>query len=223
MPLPIAKSRGASRRGTVSIAFRLYTYLPAVVLRWKPSLSGGFPFPRSCFYRAPGADGSVLRIDDVKPLSSPPSFLFPHARRRCLGTGSVRDREPDRQPQVLGSVQSPQAREARKTLHSAMDMAMPDSRDQNDPRIMGPHSDLCDRSKTGADPQFDRWLSRRLHEAYDGILKEQLPIDLDRLVQQLAAGSLPAERGNGINGVDHDGVDATSNRVVMRGHSTLRS
>lgn len=100
---------------------------------------------------------------------------------------------------------------------------MPDSRDQNDPRITGPHHDMCDRSKTGADPQFDRWLSRRLHEAYDGILKEQLPTDLERLVQQLAAGSLPTGQGNVINGVDHDGVDATSNRVDMRRHSTLRS
>lgn len=35
------------------------------------------------------------------------------------------------------------------------------------------------------DPRFDRWLSRRLHEAYDGVLREQLPVELDRLVQEL--------------------------------------
>jgi hypothetical protein len=82
---------------------------------------------------------------------------------------------------------------------------------------------VCNRAKTGGDPQFDRWLSRRLHEAYDGILKERLPTDLDRLVEQLAAGSLPTEQGNGVNGVDHDGVGKKSNRVIMRGNSTLRS
>lgn len=100
---------------------------------------------------------------------------------------------------------------------------MPHGRDQNDPWTAGPRSDMCNPSRTGSDPQFDRWLSRRLHEAYDGILKERLPTDLDRLVQQLAAGSLPKDQGNGINGVDHDGVGIKNNGVVMRGNSTLRS
>jgi hypothetical protein len=120
-------------------------------------------------------------------------------------------------------MQPPQVPEALKVLHSAMDMAMPDGQDQNNPWITGPRSHICNRGKTGADPQFDRWLSRRLHEAYDGILKEQLPPDLDRLVQQLAAGGSPTEQGSGLNGIDHDAVDTKRNGVVMRGNSTLRS
>lgn len=35
---------------------------------------------------------------------------------------------------------------------------------------------------SSADPRFDRWLSRRLHEAYDSILKEPLPPDLEKLI-----------------------------------------
>lgn len=46
--------------------------------------------------------------------------------------------------------------------------------------------DMADRRDT-TDPRFDRWLSRRLHEAYDSVLKEQLPPDMARLVQQLGA------------------------------------
>jgi len=36
------------------------------------------------------------------------------------------------------------------------------------------------------DPRFDRWLSRRLHEAYDSVLREDVPADLERLVRQFA-------------------------------------
>ena len=35
------------------------------------------------------------------------------------------------------------------------------------------------------DARFDRWLSRRLHEAYDNILKEELPSDLAALIDAL--------------------------------------
>jgi hypothetical protein len=52
------------------------------------------------------------------------------------------------------------------------------------------------RDKNGLDPRFDRWLSRRLHEAYDSVLKEALPADLERLVQQLAVQE-NAARSNG--------------------------
>ncbi len=54
---------------------------------------------------------------------------------------------------------------------------------------------MTDRRDT-ADPRFDRWLSRRLHEAYDGVLKEQLPEDLDRLMRQFSARQQP-ESGSG--------------------------
>lgn len=39
------------------------------------------------------------------------------------------------------------------------------------------------------DARFDRWLSRRLHEAYDDVLKQALPPDLERLVHALAQGN----------------------------------
>ncbi|MFO1071272.1 MAG: hypothetical protein U1E17_00855 [Geminicoccaceae bacterium] len=41
------------------------------------------------------------------------------------------------------------------------------------------------------DTRFDRWLSCRLHDAYDGVLKEQMPADLARLVAMLGAQSDP--------------------------------
>jgi hypothetical protein len=66
---------------------------------------------------------------------------------------------------------------------------MPDSRDKDGvdaPMLRG--SGHVDRTKAASpDPRFDRWLSRRLHEAYDSVLKEPLPAELERLVQQLAA------------------------------------
>lgn len=37
------------------------------------------------------------------------------------------------------------------------------------------------------DARFDRWLSCRLHDAYDNVLKEHLPPDLARLVELLKA------------------------------------
>lgn len=45
------------------------------------------------------------------------------------------------------------------------------------------------------DARFDRWLSRRLHEAYDSVLKEALPSDLERLVHALAQGSDEPQHG----------------------------
>jgi hypothetical protein len=45
------------------------------------------------------------------------------------------------------------------------------------------------------DARFDRWLSRRLHEAYDNILKEELPPDLAVLIEALGqrgSGEAPA-------------------------------
>lgn len=44
-----------------------------------------------------------------------------------------------------------------------------------------------------ADRRFDRWLSWRLHDAYDSVLKEKLPADLQRLVELL--GQRDAETG----------------------------
>ena len=39
----------------------------------------------------------------------------------------------------------------------------------------------------GRNAPFDRWLSRRLHEAYDNVLRERLPSEMEQLVLQLAA------------------------------------
>jgi hypothetical protein len=61
------------------------------------------------------------------------------------------------------------------------------------------------RDKNGFDLRFDRWLSRRLHEAYDSVLKEALPADLERLVQQLAAQE-NASRSAGAS--RHDGSNS---------------
>jgi hypothetical protein len=68
-----------------------------------------------------------------------------------------------------------------------MDMTMPDSHDSKQAHAPAVRND--DRTLVrgqAADSRFDRWLSRRLHEAYDNVLKEQLPAELERLVQQLA-------------------------------------
>jgi hypothetical protein len=64
---------------------------------------------------------------------------------------------------------------------------MPHSRDNRDP----PRPDLREKQPDSAsaaeDRRFDRWLSRRLHEAYDTVLREALPSDLDRLVHRFSA------------------------------------
>jgi hypothetical protein len=67
-----------------------------------------------------------------------------------------------------------------------------------------------------SDPRFDRWLSRRLHEAYDGVLKEQLPAELDHLVQQLGA------RRSGGSGPSADGgLEADEEKPTDGGRAAL--
>lgn len=82
---------------------------------------------------------------------------------------------------------------------------------------------MTDRRDT-ADPRFDRWLSRRLHEAYDGVLKEQLPADLDRLVQQIDAQRSESRRGHatsgGGNGESDDGP-VSGRSSAYRNHVSL--
>ena len=60
------------------------------------------------------------------------------------------------------------------------------------------------------DPRFDRWLSRRLHEAYDGVLKEQLPADLEQLVRQLGSRDVAG-------GSAHDDSDGTDDDGLNQG------
>jgi hypothetical protein len=67
---------------------------------------------------------------------------------------------------------------------------MPDSRDKDGARapvLRGNGRAELGSDVMNSDPRFDRWLSRRLHEAYDSVLKEALPAELERLVLQLAA------------------------------------
>ena len=66
------------------------------------------------------------------------------------------------------------------------------------------------------DPRFDRWLSRRLHEAYDSVLREALPPELSFLVQRLAARE-EAARNDG--GGEYDGEP--SPHPEERPHSPL--
>jgi hypothetical protein len=71
---------------------------------------------------------------------------------------------------------------------------MPHSRDNQDPPRPDVRETQPDAASAAEDRRFDRWLSRRLHEAYDNVLREALPSDLDRLVQRFsaeAAGSGP--------------------------------
>lgn len=64
---------------------------------------------------------------------------------------------------------------------------MPDSRNDKGPRESALRRDGAVPAFNGSgDPRFDRWLSRRLHEAYDSVLKEQVPAELEQLVRQLA-------------------------------------
>jgi hypothetical protein len=64
---------------------------------------------------------------------------------------------------------------------------MPHRVDNQEP----PRPDLRETQRGAAsvaeDRRFDRWLSRRLHEAYDNVLREALPADLDRLVHRFSA------------------------------------
>ena len=63
---------------------------------------------------------------------------------------------------------------------------MPDSHDSKQAHAPAMRDNGCTSARgQAADPRFDRWLSRRLHEAYDNVLKERLPAELERLVQQL--------------------------------------
>ena len=75
---------------------------------------------------------------------------------------------------------------------------MPDRLDSPDPHAFAQRtgSELV-RSGNHSTP-FDRWLSRRLHEAYDTVLREQLPAELEQLVRQLAESPAQASCLNGI-------------------------
>jgi hypothetical protein len=75
---------------------------------------------------------------------------------------------------------------------------MPDSRNDKGPRESALRRDGAVPAFNGSgDPRFDRWLNRRLHEAYDSVLKEQVPAELDQLVRQL---SLQQDEAAGHNG-----------------------
>lgn len=65
-----------------------------------------------------------------------------------------------------------------------------------------------DAVSAAEDRRFDRWLSRRLHEVYDNVLREALPSDLDRLVHRFSAEA--ASSGSGaetLSRLDDDGVN----------------
>lgn len=73
------------------------------------------------------------------------------------------------------------------------------------------------------DARFDRWLGRRLHEAYDSVLREALPPELERLVQAFAAKS----DGNCVSGSapepnDGDGASADDTGIPDRPPSRPR-
>ena len=64
---------------------------------------------------------------------------------------------------------------------------MPHSRDNRDSSRPDLRETQPDSVSAAEDRRFDRWLSRRLHEAYDNVLREALPSDLDRLVHRFSA------------------------------------
>lgn len=67
------------------------------------------------------------------------------------------------------------------------------------------------------DPRFDRWLSRRLHEAYDGVLREQLPSDLEQLVRKLDPHLTP----RAVDGDGGTGGESDDELVSRRSHGAL--
>lgn len=65
---------------------------------------------------------------------------------------------------------------------------MPESRDHDSSQdAFLRHDGAPGNGAVPGDPAFDRWLSRRLHETYDSVLKEELPDELDRLVRRIVA------------------------------------
>jgi hypothetical protein len=98
-----------------------------------------------------------------------------------------------------------------------MEPMMPERRENEDQvALRGGAMEV--RAKPAAiDPRFDRWLSRRLHEAYDSVLREALPPELSCLVQQLAARE-GAARHHGA--ADNDG-EPSSPHPEERRHSPL--
>jgi hypothetical protein len=51
-----------------------------------------------------------------------------------------------------------------------------------------------------ADAGFDRWLSGKLHEMYDPVLNEEVPDDLDKLLEGFASRSPQKPQGSGGSG-----------------------
>jgi hypothetical protein len=89
---------------------------------------------------------------------------------------------------------------------------MPHSRADQDPLRPGSRETKPDAASSTEDRRFDRWLSRRLHEAYDNVLREALPADLDRLVHRFSAeavnpGSDPGPSSRLDDGVHGRGTD----------------
>jgi hypothetical protein len=64
---------------------------------------------------------------------------------------------------------------------------MPHRVDDREPPQPGLRKTQPGAASAAEDRRFDRWLSRRLHEAYDNVLRETLPSDLDRLVHRFSA------------------------------------
>jgi hypothetical protein len=58
---------------------------------------------------------------------------------------------------------------------------------KGEPEPPGPEREGGRRHR--AEAGFDRWLTDRLHDLYDPVLKEQVPDDLERLLDRFASRS----------------------------------
>ena len=89
---------------------------------------------------------------------------------------------------------------------------MSDRQDNPGPRELAQRNELGSARNGTPTTSFDRWLSRRLHEAYDNVLREPLPGELEQLVLQLAASQRPAAH---LDRHDHDGQRARERRLDL--------
>jgi hypothetical protein len=94
---------------------------------------------------------------------------------------------------------------------------MPERRENEDGMVLRGSALEMPARPAAIDPRFDRWLSRRLHEAYDNVLREALPPELSCLVQQLAAREETARH----NGAEEHDDEPSSPRPEERRHSPL--
>jgi hypothetical protein len=73
-----------------------------------------------------------------------------------------------------------------------------------------------DAASAAEDRRFDRWLSRRLHEAYDNVLREALPPDLDRLVHRFSAEAADPGLDTGASSRLDDGMRGGRGSVPLQ-------